>query len=383
MKREQSTLKEGFTTGSAAAAAAKAAVLAVLQHAPATSVEIPLPSPHGFIGRLCVPLASATLQSQTAARASVIKDGGDDPDATHGASICCSVVLHPDISGGAPKKTVRVRIEGGQGIGRVTLPGLPMPPGFAAINPMPRRQIALAVAEGLATGEGKDASSRNVESVDVLVEIPAGAMLARKTMNARLGIVGGLSVLGTSGIVKPFSHASWRATVESGLDVAKAAGLNTVCLCTGRRSEALAQKEMPHLPEQAFVQMADLFSHALHHAASRGFARIIVSCYGGKLAKMAQGMEHTHADSGRLDFASLAALCHTLGMHAAAVEGVRQAVTARRVFDLARDAEKEVPLARELAQDALRHAYKHLDADAALELLAFDADDRLLVHAVR
>ncbi len=376
MSRGHGALREGFTTGTAAAAAAKACVL-LLCGAPHGSVgHVDVPTPHGT-SRLLVPVAQCGRDG-VAAWAEVIKDGGDDPDATHGALIRSRVVLHPATL--PSSREILVRIEGGHGVGRFTLPGLPLPPGHAAINPGPRKQIALAVAEALAE------TLSPCREADVLVEAPQGGRIATKTMNARLGIIGGISILGTSGVVKPFSHAAWRATVEAGLNVAKALGRSCVGLCTGRRSERLLQGVLPELDDASCVQMADLFSHALQAAANRGFSRIVISCYGGKLAKMAQGLAHTHASSGQLDFAALARRCQRLGMPPDLVRRARSAVTARHVFDLAEEAGLDRVLAAELAQSALAHAIRHVAGVQPLphlELYAFSHTDALLavVHS--
>lgn len=364
-------LREGFTTGSAAAAAAKACVLALCGERP-TRVDIPLP---GALGRLWVPVARTQVVEPHEALAEVIKDGGDDPDVTHGARIRCRLRLTPPDSEGAWPALLPVRIEGGEGIGRVTLPGLPVAVGQAAVNPAPRKQVAAAVAEALAE------RARPCSGVDLLLEIPGGHLLAAGTMNSRLGIQGGLSILGTSGIVRPFSHAAWHATVTAGLEVARAAGHTTVGLCTGRRSERLLRAQCPLLPDTACIQMADLFSQALTEAASRGFARIAIACYGGKLAKMAQGLDQTHAHNGSLDFAALARRCRALGLDDAAVTEVQRAVTVRRVLDLAAAGGLLQPLVRELAAEALQRARRHTGPAPELELWAFATDDTLLTSA--
>lgn len=275
--------------------APKKAGLEVATH---RSVDIPLPGG----GRLVVPLESV----QADGWAWVVKDAGDDPDATHGARIGCRVELLPRGPAGA------VFIEGGAGVGRVTLPGLPVPPGQAAINPVPRRQIADAVGEALRAG-GFTGAAR----VTVMVE--NGEAIARRTLNPRLGILGGISILGTAGIVKPFSHEAWRATITSGLAVARAAGLTTCAFSTGRRSERMLMAHCPGLPLLAFVQAADFFAFSLRSAVELGFTEIVWGCFFGKLVKMAQGLEYTHAHAGATDFALLAELA------AQAVQGVCEA----------------------------------------------------------
>lgn len=372
-RNENASLREGFTTGTAAAAAAMACVL--LLHGQSCDL-LDVPSPDGS-QRIHAPLHASGVVARCdglqEAWAEVIKDGGDDPDATHGAIIRCRMVLHPSVASEADQ-ACRIRIDGGQGVGRVTLPGLPVPPGQAAINPGPRKQIARAVQEALILCQS------SCGEADIVIEVPAGYAIARKTMNARLGILGGISILGTGGVVRPYSHDAWRATVEAGCAVARAMGCDCIGLCTGRRSERLLRRELTSLPQQACVQMADLFSHALRQARAHGFSRICIACYGGKLVKMAQGLEHTHASSGALDFTELAHRLSACGAPEHAVVQARTAVTARHVFELARDAGVEADLGKSLALDALAHARSHAGPHATLEIFAFSHDDRLMAR---
>jgi cobalt-precorrin-5B (C1)-methyltransferase len=230
-------LRTGFTTGSAAAAAAKAA-LAVLLGGPAREI-VSIPLPGG--GRLEVPVREARWADPGRVQATVIKDAGDDPDVTHRAAIVATVALEAGEG---------LRLTGGVGVGVVTRPGLALAVGEPAINPVPRAMIAQAVGEAW-----REAGRAGAPAVNVEVSVPEGERLAKRTLNPRLGIVGGISILGTTGLVKPFSHEAYTATIESALAVAKAAGLAEVVLTTGRRSEKRAQALRPDLPEQAFVQI--------------------------------------------------------------------------------------------------------------------------------
>ena len=294
MKRD-GPLREGFTTGTAASGAAKAAALALLTGQAPAVVDVPLPGG----GRMALAVAEVRREGDTAF-AAVVKDGGDDPDVTHGAPIGCRVSFAPLAEPGT------VLVDGGEGVGRVTLPGLPVAVGQAAINPAPRAQIAAAVAEAAALcGHGGGLSA--------VVSVAGGAAIARKTLNPRLGIVGGLSILGVSGIVRPFSHAAWEASIAEALDVARAVGSGTIGFSTGRRSEALLRRTMPGLAATACVQAADCFAFALAQAARREFAHIVWAAFGGKLVKMAQGLENTHARQGDTDFSALAGWCAAAG----------------------------------------------------------------------
>ncbi len=316
MRRDRKgRLRTGFTTGSAAAAAAKAALQAMGNGKAPERVNIPLPEE----GRLDIPVERVEV-GDGAARALVIKDAGDDPDVTHKAEIWCSVVIHPKERGG-------VIIKGGKGVGMVTKPGLPVPVGEPAINPAPRRQIKRAVEEAM----GETGLSGTVV---VTIDVPKGEELAKKTFNPRLGIMGGISILGTRGTVIPYSHEAYRETIRAGLDVARAQGLETIVFSTGGRSEKFIMAHLQTLPKESFVQIADFFAFSLKEAARRGFRRIMISCFFGKLVKMAQGYPYTHARESRLDFEKLAAWAKACGVEEWLAQKIASANTAREVLEL-------------------------------------------------
>ena len=317
-------LREGFTTGSAAAAAARAATLFALTGEIPQVVDIPLPPPHpSDSGRLTIPIA-AVVREDLGVRAAVVKDGGDDPDATHGARIEAHVTLDPAYSGVGP----HVLIGGGKGVGRVTLPGLSVAVGSAAINPGPEAQIRQSVLEVLPPHFKGIAL--------VFIEVPEGEALAEHTLNPRLGITGGISILGTGGIVRPYSHEAWAACIDAALDVARAAGRPTgggaVALTTGRRSERLLQERYPFVPDVCLIQAADYFAHALREAAARGFAEVVWSVFPGKLVKQAQGFANTHARQAVLDFALLSDWAREAGADEAVVMSVAGANTAAQAL---------------------------------------------------
>ncbi len=316
-------------------------------------------------GSLEVPIEQLQ-RTDTAARVAVIKDGGDDPDATHGARIWAEVRL-------APQKPGRINVEGGSGVGRVTLPGLPRKPGEAAINPAPLKQIQDSVREVFVhTGYAGGA--------DVVISVENGEEISRKTMNPRLGIVGGISILGTSGIVRPFSHEAWQASIAEALDVGQALGLHEICFTTGRRSERLLQACLPRLSERCFIQSADFFAFSLHQAAERAFQRVTWGCYPGKLVKMAQGLAYTHAKSGPVDGELLASWCENAGADKELVREARQAITVRHVAEMLGN----TPLATRVWQQAhtlaLHHARSFLGTGPELEIVVFDFDGELLIR---
>lgn len=359
--RPKAPLREGFTTGTAAAAAAKAAALFLATWTCPASVDVPLPGG----GRLGVPVARCTPEGP-GARGVVVKDAGDDPDVTNRSEIHALVSQESGLTDG------EILLEGGRGIGKATLPGLPVAVGDWAINPGPREQIKAAVREAL-EDSGLGAGAR------VVVEIPDGEALAARTMNPRLGIVGGLSILGTSGIVRPYSHASWLASIAQALDVARAAGLTEIVFSTGRRTERLWRAAHPGTPELGLIQAADFFAEACRAAARRGFARITWSVFFGKLVKQAQGLSSTHARDGAVDFARLAAACRSAGVDAKLLPQVQAANTARQVLDLlARDPARR-PLAALLAVEARRAAQGFAGPGPDVAYAVFGLDGERLV----
>ncbi|KHK03174.1 cobalt-precorrin-5B (C(1))-methyltransferase [Desulfovibrio sp. TomC] len=359
MKRDQ-PLREGFTTGTAASGAAKAATLLLLTGSAPPTVDVPLPGG----GRMALPVAEAHLAGDTAV-AAIIKDAGDDPDVTHGAAIGCRVSR---LIGAADGSVV---VDGGEGVGRVTLPGLPVAVGLAAINPAPRAQIAAAVAEAMRLA-GYDGG------ISAVVTVADGEGLARKTLNPRLGIVGGISILGVSGIVRPFSHDAWQTSISESLDVARALGHDTVGFSTGRRSEALLRAAEPELPETALMQAADFFAFALAEAARRDFGRIVWAAFGGKLVKMAQGLQNTHAHRGDTDFSALAGWCAAAGWPAGLAQQAAAANTARHALEMAPSPAAKTALVAVLAGEALGHMRRFAGPGPSLTLLVFDFDGGLL-----
>jgi len=217
-------------------------------------------------------------------------------------------------------------IKGGPGVGRVTLPGLPVPVGQAAVNPVPRQQITLALQawerqRGNVPNGAQAGTQEGHTALTVFVSVPEGAQLAQKTFNPRLGIEGGISILGTQGTVRPFSHAAWKATIEQGLSVAAATGCRSICLTTGRRSERLLMERNPLLPARCFVQVADFAKFSLHAAGLLGFERIVWGCFFGKLVKLAQGHAYTHAQNATLDMQALAQMARAANATSAEAVG--------------------------------------------------------------
>ena len=268
-----------------------------------------------------------SLKKNGEAICSVIKDAGDDPDVTHKAEIGARVsLLDSDARSGTGKRP-QVIISGGEGVGRVTKPGLEVDPGQPAINPGPQKMIAQAIEEVLK-------KHRLDGTVCTEIFVPQGKKLAEKTLNARLGILGGISILGTTGVVRPMSHDAFIATIESALSVARACGLNQVVLTTGRRSERFAQDFWGRIPPEAFIQIGDFFKMSLTSAAQKGFDQITLAVFFGKALKMAQGVPHTHAAKSAMTMNRLADWVLDISGDQKLSKTVLAANTARHAFDL-------------------------------------------------
>lgn len=316
MKRK---LKTGFTTGTAAAAAAKGALRYLLEGNMPSRVMIELLTGD----KMTIPIHRCERMAEDEAKCTVIKDAGDDPDVTHKAEIGAAVKL----AGLKSKNHNSIYITGGPGVGKITKPGLEMPPGEPAINSGPRKMINQAIKETLDEHDIQQA-------VTVEIFVPRGAEIAKKTLNARLGILGGISILGTTGLVRPMSHDAFIATIESALSVARASGNRKVVLTTGRRSERFAQQRWPFLPEEAFIQIGDFFKRSLEMAAGHGFTKITLAVFFGKALKMAQGVPHTHAAKSRLTLDKLSEWAMRITRNFKLNQKILSANTARHAFDM-------------------------------------------------
>jgi cobalt-precorrin-5B (C1)-methyltransferase len=353
--RDRKGLRTGFTTGACAAAAAKAATRVLVRGEPLQSIDTRLPNGMlvSFTLARCAPSEKSARQR---AVASVVKDAGDDPDCTHGAEIVADVEL---------ARAPGVELRGGSGVATVTKPGLGLDVGGPAINPVPRRNITEMVLEELAGSEWPGAI--------VTISVPGGEEMAKKTTNARLGLLGGISILGTSGIVKPFSTAAYRASVVQAIDVARARGIEELVLTTGGKSEAFAMKLHPSLPEEAFIQVGDFVGTGLRHCARRGARRGIVVGMIGKLSKMADGKMMTHAAGSEVNMGLLAELASQVGAGPELVARIRNANTARHALELCA-AEGFVGVTSQVCRRVTEHGRAHAGGDLQVcaELVDFD-----------
>ncbi len=352
-------LRRGWTTGACATAAAKAAYVALVSGRFPDPVEIALP-----LGQT-VGFALA-LQERGAdfARAAVVKDAGDDPDVTHGALVIATVRRAPSGNG--------VAFRAGEGVGTVTKPGLPVAVGEPAINPVPRAMMRDAIVA--AAGDLDDRP-------DVVVEIaiPNGAEIAKHTMNGRLGIVGGLSILGTTGIVIPYSCSAWIASIHEGIDIARALELTHIAGATGSTSEA-AVARYHALEESALIDMGDFVGGMLKYIRMHPIPRVTVAGGFAKLAKLAQGRLDLHSQRGLLDLTELAELARQCGAPNALAERIATANTGLEAWQLAQSG--GFPLAQGVAERARDVARDVLDRrDVELDVLVVDRNGTVIAHA--
>ena len=347
--------QRGWTTGTCAAAASRAAYEALLTGAFPDPVPVLLPGG----ARPSFALAISE-RSQEFARAGIIKDAGDDPDATHGALIVSTVRLAPLGSG--------VVFRAGEGVGMVTRAGLPLPPGEPAINPVPRDMIRTAIAEVAALQDGAG---------DAIVElsIPGGAKIAERTLNGRLGIVGGLSILGTTGIVVPYSCAAWIHSIHRGIDVARAAGLDHVAGATGSTSEA-AIARLHGLSEQALIDMGDFVGGMLKYLRRHPVPRVTVAGGMGKITKLGQGLLDLHSRRGEVDLHWLSARATEAGGSVRLATRIAQSNSAMEAFGHAQTAGVDLPAA--VAEAAWRTAAQALGGAMLLDIVIFDRSGELL-----
>jgi cobalt-precorrin-5B (C1)-methyltransferase len=358
-------LRTGFTTGSCAAAAAKAATLALLTGRPVSAVTIHLP-----VGQdATFALHRCEWIGDDRVLCSVIKDGGDDPDATHGAEIC--VTMSRDLQGSG------LRITGGRGVGTVTRPGTGIDVGEPAVTRVPRRMMAESVADA-ARSQGLEADAGFVAEVSVT----GGEEIAEKTTNARLGVLGGISILGSTGIVQPFSTAAWRASVHLAVDVAATNGLSHLVLSTGTRSEEFARRHLD-LPDMAYVEAGIFSGPSLKRCVMRKIQRATHVGMVGKFSKMAMGYFVTHVAGNRVDTEFLAALAAQCGASAEVQNEIRGASSARHFQEIAQanGLIAVFPLMCQMVCDESRKLLGN-DADSLMvDAMCFDFDGTLLGQA--
>lgn len=347
MRREkpEGELRRGWTTGACATAAVKAAFAALRTGEFPDPVTITLPKGE-------TPSFPLALEERGDgwAKAGIIKDAGDDPDVTHGCMVVATVR-----EGGEG-----IRFRAGPGVGMVTRGGLPVPPGEPAINPVPRQMMEAVIRE------------LGGQAAEIEISIPGGESLAARTWNPRLGITGGLSILGTTGIVNPFSCAAWIASIHRGIDVARAMGLRHVAGCTGSTSED-AVRARYGLPLEAMLDMGDFAGGLLKYLRTHPVDRVTVGGGFGKITKLAQGALDLHSGRSQVELGWLSDICPELPR-----AQVLAANTAQEVLEMAAG----VDLPRRVADRALETVRAVLaDAPVAADVMVVSRDGRIIGHA--
>ena len=346
-------LRTGWTTGTCAAAAAKAAASALASGRLQTRVDVKLPG-KGRERRVEFDVERCDLGGSWA-EAVVIKDAGDDPDVTDGAHLTARVSW---------LERQGLELDRGDGVGSVTNPGLGLPVGGPAINAVPQRMISYSVEEVLNPDE---------RGVRVVISVPGGEKMAEKTTNARLGIVGGISILGTTGIVRPFSTAAWAASVVQAIDVMGAQGHKTFVLSTGGLTEKAAMRLLPDLEEVNFVEVGDFTGQAIKKAVENGLERCFFVGMAGKISKLAAGVMMTHWTRSKVDNDLLAEITLEAGGSTNLVEEVKGANTARHAYELWRSAHLDRG-ADLLCQQAAENLGEYAEGKLEVHVILVDFD---------
>ncbi|WP_428326161.1 cobalt-precorrin-5B (C(1))-methyltransferase [Nitrosopumilus sp.] len=355
---EEKKLRTGYTTGSSATAASKAALLSIIKQQKIEEIEITLPKK----STIKIPVNSCQFEKNKA-KCSVIKDGGDDPDVTHGAEIIVKLTFNDNKN--------QIEIDGGEGVGIVTKPGLGLEINKPAINPVPKKMITENLQE---IGE----NILKEKGIRVVISVPKGKELGPKTDNPRIGIKDGISILGTSGIVIPFSTASYAASIRQNLDVSIAMGNDTVVLTTGGRSEDFAKK-IVDLPEHCFVQMGDFSGYTIQQCGKKNIKKAYVVGFIGKLAKMAAGVKQTHVKGSKVDMNFLAELAKKVNANGKIIEDIKKANTARHVSEIIQ--ENNVDGFFELiCSEVYKHMRKHSEEKVPIDVILFDFEGNILAR---
>jgi cobalt-precorrin-5B (C1)-methyltransferase len=314
---KKKSLRTGYTTGTCAAAATKAALSTLVNKEKLSKVNVSLPKDK----QITIDIAWIKQNDDRTVTAAVIKDGGDDPDVTNGAEICSTVSLLETAD--------KIVIDGGIGVGRVTKPGLGLEIGKAAINPTPLKMIYHAIEEILSQEKKKS------HGLSVIISVPEGQEIAKKTDNPRLGILGGISILGTTGIVIPYSTASFAASIRQSIDVSRAMGSDSVILTTGGRSEDFARAIYgTTIADHAYIQIGDFIGFGVKQCAIKEIKRAYVVGFIGKITKMAMGIKQTHVKGSHVDMNFLAEIASRCGADKELVKQIKGANTARHVSEM-------------------------------------------------
>jgi len=354
------SLRTGYTTGTCAAAATKAALSALVSGNKLPKVNVSLPKDKHIV----IDIAWIKFVDERSVTASVIKDGGDDPDVTNGAEIWSTVSLL--------ESSNKIMIDGGIGVGRVTKPGLGLEIGKAAINPTPLKMINQAIGEIL------EKQQKNRYGLSILISVPKGEEIAKRTDNPRLGIIGGISILGTTGIVIPYSTASFAASIRQSIDVSIAMGSNSVILTTGGRSEDFARSIFGNsVADHAYIQIGDFIGFSIKQCAIKKIKKAYVIGFIGKLTKMAMGVKQTHVKGSNVDMNFLATLANRCGANKELVKKIKLANTARHVGELI-DQSGLSMFYDVLCEEVYNHLSKDSPSDLQIKIILLDFTGKVI-----
>ncbi|EMS88771.1 cobalt-precorrin-5B (C(1))-methyltransferase [Leptospira noguchii] len=348
-------LKEGFTTGACSAAAAKAATRLLLKGKPVLEIETTLPNKR----KVFFTVKRCQLEGEIAT-CSVVKDAGDDPDCTHGAELTARVRL---------TKEDKIKLKGGDGVAVVTKAGLGLEIGQSAINPVPRKNISEMILEEL---QGSSFNGAEVE-----ISVPGGQEMAKKTMNERLGLIGGISILGTTGIVKPYSTAAFKASVIQAIQMAKEYGINTIVLTTGGKSEKFAMDLLPNLNELSFIQVGDFIGTGIKTSVKESIRHTIIVGMIGKLSKMADGVMMTHRGGSSVNTKMLSMIARSVGVPKEIAVKIQNANTARHVLEVCKASGYEI-IATKICEIVAEKCSIHAGTNIMISCYMVDFDGKLL-----
>jgi cobalt-precorrin-5B (C1)-methyltransferase len=357
---KKKSLRTGYTTGTCAAAATKAALKTLVNGEKLAKVNVSLPKDKHIV----IDIAWIRYENEKSVTAAVIKDGGDDPDVTNGAEIWSTVSLS--------ETSNKIIIDGGKGVGRVTKPGLGLEIGNAAINPTPLEMISHAIDEILGQQQ------KNRYGLSILISVPKGEEIAKKTDNPRLGIIGGISILGTTGIVIPYSTASFAASIRQSIDVSKAMGSDSVILTTGGRSEDFARDIFGNsIADHAYIQIGDFIGFSIKQCAIKKIKKAYVIGFIGKLTKMAMGVKQTHVKGSHVDMNFLAELAIRCGANNELVKKIKVANTARHVGELV-DQFGLSMFYDVLCEEVYSHLSKYSPSELQIKIILLDFNGKII-----
>jgi cobalt-precorrin-5B (C1)-methyltransferase len=353
------SLRTGYTTGTCAAAATKAALSTLVNGEKLARVNVSLPKDKNII----IDIAWIKYENEKSVTAAVIKDGGDDPDVTNGAEICVTVSFLETVN--------KIIIDGGIGVGRVTKPGLGLEIGKAAINPTPLKMIKQAIDEIIG-------QQKNSYGLSVTISVPKGEEISKRTDNPRLGIIGGISILGTTGIVIPYSTASFAASIRQSIDVSKAMGSDSVILTTGGRSEDFARGIFGNsIADHAYIQIGDFIGFSIKQCAIKKIKKANVIGFIGKLTKMAMGIKQTHVKGSHVDMNFLADLASRCGANNELIKKIRLANTARHVGELVDQFRLNI-FYDVLCEEVYNHLSKYSPSELQIKIMLLDFNGKII-----